>query len=58
MRRRQVKSGVKDPGSTRDEGWKLTILSTAEEEGITGVGVKSVETGKKASGEGAFLGCY
>ena len=49
---------MKDPGSTRDEGWKLTILSTAEEEGITGVGVKSVETGKKASGEGASLGRY
>ena len=31
-------------------------LRVAEEKGITTVGVKSVESGKNAGGEGAFLG--
>ena len=34
---------------------KLTSLRIVEEKGITNVGVKSVEIGKKAGGEGAFL---
>ena len=34
---------------------KLNFLRVVEEKGITDVGVKSVDIGKKAGGEGAFL---
>ena len=47
-------------GSSLTAGVRLKLfhLRITEEKGIAGVGVKSVEIGKKAGGEGAFLGYY
>ena len=47
---------MKSHGLTVEMRLKLLTLRAAEEKGITGVGVKSVDTGKKAGGEGVFLG--
>ena len=55
MRRRSVKSCVKDLGLP--EGWhgKLADLSTGEGSGIPGVAVICVDIGRNTSGEGDCL---
>ena len=47
---------MKDSGSTGEVLMKPINLRISEEKGITIVGVKSVESGKNAGGEGAFPG--
>ena len=49
-------SNVKFYGSTVESHLILQCLSVAEESGIPGVGVKSVDIGRNTDGEGSFLG--
>ena len=57
MRRRYVKSYVKDPGLTRGVHVILANLSAGEESGIPSVAVKCVDIRRNTSGEGDFLDC-
>jgi hypothetical protein len=57
VRRRSVKSDVKDPGSTRDVHLRLADLSAGEGSGISSVAVECVDIRKNTSGEGGFLDC-
>ena len=57
MRRRPVKSGVKNPGSTGVLHLKLAGLSAGEGSGIPGVAVKCVDIRRNTSGEGGSLAC-
>ena len=45
-------------GSTEEVHLILLYLSTGEEGGIPGVGVKSVDIGRNTGGEGALLDGY
>ncbi len=58
FRRRIVKSGLKDWGSTPDMGWILAILRISGGTGTLGGGVKSVEIEWNANGESRFLGYF
>ena len=55
MRRRPLKSGVKDHGLTVGLHLKLGGLSVGEGSGIPGVAVKCVDIGRNTSGEGDYL---
>jgi hypothetical protein len=56
FRRRIVKSGLKDQGSTLGMDQILIILRMLGETGILGGGVKSVDIERNANGEGRSLG--
>ena len=56
MRRRPIKSGVKDPCLTWGLHLKLVGLSMGEASGIPGVAVKCVDIGRNTGGEGGLLG--
>ena len=56
MRRREYKSDVKYPGSTRELHSKLYFLSEVEASGIPSVAVKCVDIRRNTSGEGGLLG--
>ena len=56
FRRRFVKSGVKDRGSTPGLHWILADWSVVEVSGISGVAVKCVDIRKNTGGEGDLLG--
>ena len=49
---------MKVQGSTLEVHLKLTDLSSGEESGIPGVGVKSVDIRRNTGGEGDFLDGY
>ena len=46
---------VKAPGPTGRGPWKLRNLKAGEANGISGVAVKCVDTGRNTSGEGDLL---
>ena len=49
--------GVKSPGSLGELHRKLADLSAGGENGISGVAVKCVDTGRNAGGESGSLAC-
>ena len=55
MRRRFIKSVVKDFGSTGEQQRKLVNLRVEERSGILGVAVKCVDLERNTDGEGSFL---
>ena len=55
MRRWFVKSGVKSQGPTLELPLILASWSVIEEDGISGVGVKSVDIRWNTNGEGSLL---
>ena len=57
MRRRIIKSVVKDCSSTVEVPLILIILSTVEVGGIYGVAVKCIDTIKNTDSEGSLLDC-
>jgi hypothetical protein len=58
VRRRSIKSDVKDHSLTVEAHWKLVDLSMVEVSGISSVAVKCVDIGRNTSGEGGLLGHY
>ena len=57
MRRRVIKSVVKDCGSTVTVPLILVVLSTVEVGGIYGVAVKCIDTIKNTDSVGSLLRC-
>ena len=58
LRRWQVKFLFKYPGSTWRRAGKLTSLSMGEVDGISSVGVKSVDIRRNTDGVGSLLAHY
>ncbi len=58
MRRREIKSGVKDGRLTVAGPWILIFLSTDEADGMGGVAVKCIDTIQNTDCEGSQLTWY